>query len=272
MSAEETVVEVEKPNVVFVEDAKPEPEKVEAAEEPKAEEAVQQENDEGQERDESGKFKKNATQARIDELTKAKHEAAREAAYWRGLAEARAAKETTPEAPQGKPTADQFNDYAEFVEALTEWKATEKVNAALSQRDAKQQEAVKADSWQQRAAAAKAELPDFDSVLANSTAPMSQAMAEVIKESDLGPKVAYHLAQNPDVAARLSGLSPTQAAREIGRIEASLSAPKPVPEKRTTSAPTPPTPIGSGRSTVGDPAKMSQADYLAWRANAMKVN
>lgn len=271
MSAENEVVE-DRPNVTYIDSPQAEEPKtevkeaaVEEVEEPKQEEVESSKDEEGQERDEAGKFKpKNATQARIDELTRQKHEQAREAAYWRGLAESRAAKETAPvERPQGKPSADQFEDHSEYVEALTDWKLDQK----LAERDARNQEQAKASTWAERASAAKAEMPDFDQVMASSTAPMTTAMAEAIKESDIGPKVAYHLAQHPEEAMRLAGLSPTSAIREIGKIEASLSmakASEPAP-KKVTSAPTPPTPIGSGRSTVGDPSKMSMPDYMAWR-------
>ena len=273
MSAEDVVVE-ERPNVVMLDAVAETPKAEEPKEETKAEtEQEQQEEaagdkEDGQDRDESGKFKpKNATQARIDELTRQKHEAAREAAYWRGLAETRAAKETTQEKPAGKPSADQFEDHSEYVEALTDWKLEQK----LAERDARTQEQAKATTWQERANAAKAEMPDFDEVMASSSAPMSAAMAEAIKESDIGPKVAYHLAQNPDVAARLANLSPTSAAREIGKLEATLSAAKaPAPAPRVTTAPRPATPIGSGRSAEGDPSKMSMADYETWRNAQLK--
>lgn len=273
MSAEDTVQE--RPNVVMLDEAVEQPKveeaKEEATEEPKQEqqEEVSENTEEGQERDDTGKFKpKNATQARIDELTRQKHEQAREAAYWRGLAEQRAAKETAQvERPQGKPSADQFEDHSEYVEALTDWKFEQK----LAERDARTQEQARATTWQERASAAKAEMPDFDEVMASSTAPMSAAMAEAIKESDIGPKVAYHLAQHPEEAARLANMSPTSAAREIGKIEATLSAAKvAAPAPRVTAAPKPAVPIGSGRSTEGDPSKMSMADYESWRAQALK--
>jgi hypothetical protein len=275
MSAEEVVVE--RPNVVMLDQTVETPKVEETKDEPKAE--VQQETqeevrddktDEGQERDESGKFKpKNATQARIDELTRQKHEAAREAAYWRGLAESqRAAKETTQDRPTGKPSADSYENHEDFVEALTDWKLEQK----LAEHDSRQQERAKASTWQERATAARAEMPDFEEVMASSTAPMSHAMAEAIKESEMGPKVAYHLAMHPEEAARLANMSPTSAIREIGKIEATLSAAKaaPAPAPRVTTAPKPADPIGSGRSTAGDPGKMSQADYEEWRKTQLK--
>jgi hypothetical protein len=44
-----------------------------------------------------------------------------------------------------------LNTRLDVGDLLADWKAEEKVNAALQARDAKQQEAAKADTWQQRA-------------------------------------------------------------------------------------------------------------------------
>lgn len=267
MSAQETAEVVERPNVTVLETL--DPPKVEESKEPEVKEGAAEEkaDETEQERNEKGQFKPKL-QERIDEITRKRHEAEREAAYWKGIAEAK--KEAPVEDAEPKPEA--FEDYGAYVRALAKYEAKALVRAELEQQKAKEQEVAKAANWQQRAEAAKAEIPDFDEVMATSSAPMSQAMAEVIKGSDVGPKVAYHLAKNPEVAAKIAQLEPLAAAREIGRIEASLTKATPEPEKpkRITSAPTPPTPIGSGRSTVGNPGSMSQADYMEWRKTVLR--
>jgi hypothetical protein len=271
MSAQETEVEVvERPNVTVLDTLEhPKPEEAKAPEvvEEPAEVATPEATDEGQERDDKGRFKPKL-QERIDELTRQRHESQREAAYWRGIAEAAQPKTAAPAEEEPKPEA--FEDYGAYVRALAKFEAKALVKAELEQQRAQQAQEAQATTWKQRAEAAKAELPDFEQVMAASTAPMTNAMAEVIKGSDIGPKLAYHLAQNPEIATRLSRLEPLAAARELGRLEVSLSAkPEPI-QKRITSAPTPPTTIGSGRSTTGDPGKMSQADYMAWRQAQLK--
>ncbi len=231
-----------------------------------AEPPAADETEEGQERDEKGRFKPNRVQERIDELTRQKGEAAREAAYWRGVAEAGKPKtETPPPAndPTSRPKVEDFETYDDFTEALTDWKLDQRDQ----KRDATQRAEAQATTWQQRATAAKETLPDFEQVLSESTAPMTKDMAEVLRDSEHGPALAYHLAKNPAEAERIARLSPLAAAAALGRIEADLSkpaAPAAAP-KKVTSAPTPPTPIGAGRSTEGDPAKMSYKDYEAWR-------
>lgn len=262
MSAQETA---EAPNVTVLETLELPKVETPQAEAPAAPEAPEPPAEEGQERDEAGKFQKNGTQARIDELTRQRHEAAREAAYWKGQAEATKAR-PEQEAPQGEPTPDQFQDYAQYVKAQAKWE----VRQESQQERQRQREHAQASAWADRVAAAKVQHPDFDSVMNGSTAPMSAAMAEAIKDSDIGPTVARHLALNPSEAARIAQLSPTGAAREIGKLEASLSAPKTAPVQRTTQAPQPAQTIGAGRSLTGDPGKMNQADYLQWRASQLK--
>ena len=272
MSAQEAAeVEVaERPNVVVLdtlEPAKPETAAAPETKEAPAEATTAETTDDGQERNEKGQFKPKL-QERIDEITRQRHEAQREAAYWRGIAEAAQPKAAPAEAEEPKPEA--FEDYGAYVRALAKFEANAQTEALLTQQRTQQAQEAQATTWQQRAEVAKTELPDFDQVMAASTAPMSNAMAEAIKSSDIGPKVAYHLAQNPDIAARLSRLEPMAAAREIGRLEASLSVKTEPTPKRITSAPTPPTPVGSGRSTVGEPGSMSQADYMEWRKNHLR--
>lgn len=240
-------------------------EEVQAANDETKDEATE----EGQDRDEKGQFKpRHKVQERIDELTRKAGEKEREAAYWRGVAEA-AKPKAEPEAPKeapGKPKADAYASYDEYIDALTDWKIEQRDQT----REARQKAEAQAATWQSRATEAKATLTDFDEVLQNSTAPMNQAMADVIRESEHGPVLAYHLAKNPAEAGRIAQLSPLAAARELGRLEATLSAPKPKPAQRVTSAPTPPTTVGNGRSTEGDPATMSMADYMAWRKGALQ--
>lgn len=218
-------------------------------------------------RDEKGQFK-SPVQDRIDELTRARREAEREAAYWR-----QRAQPVQEEKPQAKPTVDQFKDYNEFVEALADWKADQKVSEALKARDAdtaKTAEArlqeTKAQTFAERQATAKASISDYDAVVSAADIPISSHLGEAILDSDKGPELVYHLAKNPAEAARLSALSPLAAARELGRLEATLGQAS-TPAKPVTKAPAPMKPTsGNGTSSTADPAKMSHEEYRAYRA------
>lgn len=244
------------------------------AAEPEGEKQPEQE---AQDRDEQGRFKPKVQQ-RIDEITRARHEAEREAAYWRARAESAGndgkaqlnSSETTP----AKPTIDQYQDYADYVEALTDWKASQATRKAIAERDAEQAQKAeakineaKAQTWEQRQAQARSEMPDYDEVVGLSDLRIAPHVADVLMDSEAGPALAYHFAKHPDIAERINGLSPLAAAREIGRLEASMSAvAKPAPvSKPVSKAPEPIKPIGSGSGGLSDPAAMSMDQYVAFR-------
>jgi hypothetical protein len=106
--------------------------------------------------------------------------------------------------------------------------------------------------WNKRQSEVKKELPDYDDMIASSEVVVSDQVRDAIFESDLGPRILYHLAENPEVAEKLSKLTSIGALREIGKIEARLekapqeevkaatksNAPKPISPIRATSAAT----------------------------------
>ena len=238
--------------------------------------AEQTSTQQAQERDEQGRFR-NPVQPRIDELTRKAREAEREAAYWRERATVTQAP--APAAPK-KPEPADFNDYGEYVEALAEFKADEKVGKALDAREAKQaqqqQATQRATTWEQRQTQARSAIQDYDAVLESSDVPIAQHVGEALLESDHGPALAYHLAKNPAVADKLNAMTPLNAAREIGRIEASLAAgsaaPSPAqgaapaaPAARTTNAPPPGKPVQQAGNAPVDLSKLSMDDYVKHR-------
>lgn len=249
-------------------------------EEVKAEPAVAAETPEAktQDRDENGKFR-NPVQPRIDELTRKARENEREAAYWRQRAESVEAQKSAPAAPV-KPTPDKFTDYNEYVEALADFKADEKVDAKFKAHDeeaSKRQILEKrASTWAEQVTALKSTIPDYEEVMQASEVSVSDHVKAAIEDSDKGAALVYHLATHPDIAERLNKLGELGAAREIGRIEASLTKPvstelveetdeTPAPVRKTTSAPPPAKPLSSGRSTATDLAKLGMDDYVKQR-------
>jgi hypothetical protein len=106
-------------------------------------------------------------------------------------------------------------------------------------------------------------MPDFEEVLASSDVPMTPPMQQAIMESDIGPKLAYYLANNPDEAEKIAAMSPIGAIRTLGRIEERLATAKPAVQ--TTNAPPPIRPTGARAAVTKDPGKMSDAEYAKWR-------
>lgn len=228
---------------------------------------VEEQAAEGQQtdRDDKGRFK--GVQPRIDELTRARREAEREASYWRGIATQGQAQPSAPAAPQ-KPTPDQYDDYGKYVEDLTDWKADQAVAKRMAQDSDRKVVDTRAQTFAERQVAARAVMPDYDAVVGGSETPITQHVGEAIMESDRGPELAYHFAKNPEVLQNLNGMSPVQAAREIGRLEATLptkSAPA-VPSKKLSNTPAPAgTQSAQGRATTPALASASMDEYMAQR-------
>lgn len=221
-----------------------------------------------QERDDQGRFK-NPVQKRIDELTRARHESDREAAYWRQLAQT-SAQPSSQDATPAKPTVDQFDDYGAYVEALTDWKADRAVERRMEQESTRKVGEVRAQTFQERQTAFIQANPDYVEVMGNSNAPIAKHVIEAAQESDLGPDLLYHFAKNPDVLGRLNQMDERSANREIGRLEATLSnkataAPAP-PAKKLTNTPAPAgTQNTQGRSTAPALGDASMDEYKAQR-------
>ncbi len=217
--------------------------------------------------------RKPGIQRRLDELTANWREEQRTRQKLEAMLEQVLADRRQPEqpAPQPQPQAsepklDQFQTYEEYVGALADFKAEQRIlswQAEQRAREEAQQRASVQTEFQRRAESFKSEAPDFDLVALNPSLPVSDAMAEAINVSDVGPQVLYYLGKNPQEAARIAALPPIQAAREIGKVEVRISLPQP---KTVSSAPKPVTPLdGGGSSRSADPDRMTIDEWMRWR-------
>jgi len=172
---------------------------------------------------------------RFSELTKQREAARQEAQREREAREALEARlqaleqssqpQKASEQPDEEPQPHQFSDAFEYAKALAEFTAEK----ALKERD-KQEAQRKADeekqkvmtAWAQKVEAAKAELPDFDAMIQSSDVVVNDAVRDAILESDVGPQLLYHLAENPEIAEKLSTSSVPSALRQLGKLEAKL--------------------------------------------------
>jgi len=171
---------------------------------------------------------------------------AREQRKWEREQAAKAAAQPAPKAAVEPPSADQFQSPEAYAEALAEQKAEE----LIRRREAERQRSEILESYHEKEEEIRAKYEDFEQVAYNPNLPITPIMAESIQASDAGPEVAYFLGTNPKEAERISRLSPVLQAKEIGKIEAKLAANPPV--KKTTSAPTPISPVTAKSS--GQPA------------------
>ena len=197
---------------------------------------------------------------RFSELTKqremARQEADRErqrAADLEARLEAleRGSKPVKQDEPNKEPQPSDFTDAFEYAKALAEYstaKALENRDKQEAERKANEERQKVMTSWQTKLEAAKSELPDYEDMIASSDVVVSDQVRDAILESDVGPKILYHLAENPEVATKISGLSLTSALREIGKLEARFekTAEAPKPAVRKSNAPAPINPIRGG--------------------------
>lgn len=219
--------------------------------------------------------KQDGYQKRIDKLTRKAREAERDAAYWKGRAEAIAVpnKADVPaiaDQSDPEPTEDSYEDYAAYVKDLAKWAhrqevATEKAKANQKEEEIRQtKEQERLSSFRQKA---KEKFPDFEDVVMRDSddggPSISKAMGEIILKSDMGHELAYYLGTHIEESKKISKLDPLDAAVAMGEIKAKLNL-KPI-KPRITSAPAPIKPIGSEGSMVVDVEKMSFEDYEAYR-------
>ncbi len=278
---------------VEVQESAPAKVETKASETPDESEALETDGDEVDESEDSDvemeakPKKKSGTQRRIEKLVKQRAEAEREREYWREQAmkaqpKAEAPKEVAKPVAEGRPKSDDFETHDDYVEAIADWKAEQKLQAAKqADRDAKLKAEADSKSTEFRGKVQefKKATADFDDVIADvDDVPMSLAVSQAILESDDGPQLMYELAKNREEYERICQLPALQAARAIGRFEAKLSKPsaseKPeVKQKQTTRAPAPARPISAssanGKMSIDDP-DISQRDYERLRAEQEK--
>lgn len=207
--------------------------------------------------DESSEPKPKGVQKRIDELTRLRYDAERDRDYWRDLAtrqQPQATPETAkPEAPKPLPKLEDFNyDEAAYQQALFKHaseEAARQVREELRREQEQKQKQERVKSWKTREAEFIAKTPDYKQVAYY--APISDAMADVIQESELGPQIAYYLGKHTAEAEQIAQLDPVRAACALGRIEARLEKPAapPPPPKQVSKAPPPPPKIEATDAT-----------------------
>lgn len=225
--------------------------------------------------------KSRGVQVRIDELTRNWREAERREAALMAMLQRQqspAKQEPVAEAkPKALPRLEDFNyDEAAYQAALFEHASAEaarKVREELKREESQRKQTERVKSWKTREAEFKAKHYDYEEVA--HTAPISDAMAEIIMDMELGPELAYYLGENTAEARAISEMSPTQAARALGRLEAKLekpATPAPQPKPVPVSKAPPPTPRIEATDSAPTPKpdsiesdKLSTAEWMRLR-------
>jgi hypothetical protein len=237
--------------------------------------------------------KKSGTQRRIEKLVKQRAEVERERDMLREqLLKNQNAKPEgqQPDAkaadPSQKPNSNNYDSYDDYVEALTEWKADQKLKAKdeeVKKETLQNQVKERVKTHNDRVDAYRKDHADFDKHLTSffeeqgTGFAISGALQELITESDNGPALLHELVKSPEEFVRLNSLSAMSAAREIGRLESKLSsAPEKTENTKTktiTKAPPPARPLNAssanGKKSIYDD-DVPFAEYERMRAEQEK--
>lgn len=182
------------------------------------------------------------------------------------------------------PKPEDFETWDAYYKADAKYQARQEYTRLEQERSVKDREASqkteladKQKQYAERADEFKESTPDFDEVIDSYNGPLTALMQQALLDSDIGPQVAYYLAQNPEEGEAMAEMGVLALGKAIGRIEAKLEVPtvdtmpKPAKELKTTKAPPPITPVGkSSTNSAYDPhsskGRDDHEDYMKWRA------
>ena len=217
---------------------------------------------------------------RFEKVTKdrddAKQEAMREREARVSL-EQRLADMERKQAPKSdaEPDPSQFTDMFEYAKALTDFKVDQRLG---EERQKVVQAKVQAEkeqvlnTWVERVNQAKATMPDFERVVKSADMTVVNEVRDAIFESDVGPQLLYHLADNPEFVEKLQGMTPSAQLRQIGKLEAMFEKQdsKPVVQRSKASAPINPIrSAANGRDVALTADGQFHGSFQAWKAGRL---
>jgi hypothetical protein len=253
---------------------------VEEAPEP-SEESEQSESEAEQSKPTEERKQNPKLEKRFSELTKQREQAKAEAQAERQRSETLEARlrvleqQAVPQKVQNiedEPQPGQFTDAFEYAKAL----AQHSTELAFRERD--QQEANKRANeenqknlqlWSAKLEKAKVYLTDWEDVVTGTNVNVSNDIRDSIMESDVGPRILYHLCENLEFAKQLAAMPDRKALVEIGKLEKLYEKNDAKPETVVKSkAPVPIKPLRAGNGQADIPINSSgefHGTYQAWK-------
>jgi hypothetical protein len=245
-----------------------------------SEESNQSESDAEQSKPTEERKQNPKLEKRFSELTKQREQAKAEAQAERQQREAletrlRALEQQAVPQVQNideEPQPGQFQDAFEYAKALAQF-STER---ALKERDL--QEANKKlneerqktiQSWSAKLEKMKAEMPDYDDIVSTANVTVSDDIRDSILESDVGPRILYHLAEDLEFAQKIAAMPTRKALVEIGKLEKLYERNEAKQETVVKSrAPAPIKPLRAGNGQADIPINSSgefHGTYQSWK-------
>jgi hypothetical protein len=164
-----------------------------------------------------------------------------------------------------KPKMADFDSVEDFVEAREAYTRKELLRELQTTTSQVTKQHSAAQSYEAKVKEFKKEVKDWDDVLEDAQdEPTARETVEFCLDSEIGPKIAYHLAKYPEENERLNTLSPLRRLAELGKLEDKLSKPTP---KVTTKAPGKLTTVKGTTVVSTDPGIAARTGgYTAWKA------
>ncbi|MGI9142362.1 MAG: hypothetical protein ACR2IJ_04145 [Fluviibacter sp.] len=269
-------------NIQQLETVQPEPSEANSEIELGTHEPQEHEETEATGEDEGQEKKEPWYQRRINELTRDKHEARRQAErleqvlkqqeeLLQRLSPKEMPQQPTFEAPNPEDyVGGQFDprymqDMMTYTRESAKLEAVQAVKQEYEQRQQYEQQIVQQQKLETAEAAARAKYSDYDGVIEQITSDPRLAQNPTIRQAllglDNGPEIAYTLGKNLDVAYEIANMNPIQAGMRLAEVI--NRAPR-----RSSNAPTPIKPISAVGNTPGnskDYSQMSTEEYIAAR-------
>ncbi len=231
-------------------------------------------------KNESKPKKKGGFQKKIEKLRSEVSSKDMEINFLRQEMQRKSVSETKPEVTQdltGMPKENDFSTVREYDKALIRWEVKQELLAEKQKaRDesAKQELQTKFSKHGERVDGYKKTNEDFedewnDALKEVGAQNLSLTVREVIVNSDIGPELMQALIDDPKEFKTICGMTPLNAAKALGKIEARISKPSKTSTETKPKSKVP-EPIKtvktkSGAITKGYRDDMTQREYEAWR-------
>lgn len=204
--------------------------------------------------------KKTGIQRRFQKYDAQLASQAQELEYWKKAALGQ--KSESPAEPVSRPQLKDFDSVEQYVEAREQLLKKELLTELERTASAKTQQASAQNSYIQKVNDLRKDISDWDEVMdAASDEPTARETVEFCLDSEIGPKIAYYLAKNPEVHDRLNTLTPVRRLAELGKLEDKLQTKV---AKQVTKAPQKLTDVAGGST----PVKLSTdnpKNYTEWK-------
>ena len=165
-----------------------------------------------------------------------------------------------------KPVIDNFQTHDEYVEAISRWTHRQEFERENKQREeiqAKQKQQQELERWQEKIDALPDEYDDYEYVVgrAFNNVQIHPLVVAAIKETER-PEIAYQLGKDLELRDKILNMTPTQAIKEIAKLEAQLQN-KPTVKVSKSSEPI--TPVKGRATSVVNLESMESQDYIKQR-------